>query len=152
MPKVWMASYKATPKGLKNALINKGIQWACKGIYSHCEIVLGDSPYTEPSECISASGMDGGVRLKTMKLNPDHWDLIELDLAPKKVEEWLRNNIGKRYDYLGATRFVLPFFLREHPNKWFCSEACADIIGFSEPWRFDPCSLYVSAKGINNAN
>jgi hypothetical protein len=146
--KTWLASYKGKPKGLKDALINKGIQWACKGVYSHCEIVLGDSPHTEPAECISASGMDSGVRLKTMKLNPDHWDLIELDLDPKKVEEWLRNNIGKQYDYLGTARFVFPFFLREHPDKWFCSEACADIIGFSEPWRFDPCSLYVAVKGV----
>lgn len=146
--KIWLASYKGTPKGLKGRIVSAVIRATCKGVYSHCEIVVGDNPFKKPAECISSSGMDGGVRLKTMTLNPDHWDLIEVKVSRIKVEEWMRENIGKKYDFAGTARFVLPFFVREHEDKWFCSEACADMLGFSEPWRFDPCSLHVATMGM----
>ena len=48
-----------------------------QSIYSHCELAIAreDGQY----DCYSSSIRDGGVRMKTMKLPADKWDLIEKD-------------------------------------------------------------------------
>ena len=51
-----------------------------RGRYSHCELAVR-LPETAEYECYSASIRDGGVRMKTMPLPADKWDLIPLDDA-----------------------------------------------------------------------
>lgn len=65
---VYLASYKARRKGWQG-VFNKGVQWLTKSQYSHSELCLGD-PFENLVACISASGVDGGVRSKLMQLNP----------------------------------------------------------------------------------
>lgn len=142
---VWLASYKGFSSNPLNSLAAYLIRKFSRGLYSHNEIVIsaiGEDPFTSPVNCISSSARDHGVRLKTMILSPEKWDLTPLSIDSEIAWSWYRENDGKGYDYLGVARFVLPFFTRPHKTKWFCSEACASILGFTDPWRYDPSTLH----------
>ena len=113
-----------------------------RGRYSHCEIAVR-LPETEDEpqyECYSASVRDGGVRLKTMPLPAEKWDLIAL---PDGVQERLpglwQATQGQSYDLPGA--LGIAFRLPENCRRWFCSEWCAQAIGLPESWRFSPNDL-----------
>ena len=60
--------------------------------YSHCELAVpcADGQY----DCYSSSIRDGGVRLKTMPLPPEKWDLIPVDASPEQVYEALAATFG----------------------------------------------------------
>ena len=115
-----------------------------RGRYSHCEIAIrlaGQS--SEPQyECYSASLRDGGVRLKTMPLPGNKWDLIDLStdplLAARLFTVWQLTRT-KPYDLTGA--FGVVFKFRENPQRWFCSEWCAEVLGLPDSWRFSPNDL-----------
>lgn len=144
---IYLASYKSTQRGL-SGVVNVFIRWATKGQYSHSEICIGN-PFDGEVDCLSSVGMDGGVRIKRMKLNPARWDLIPLpNVTEKQVLAFSIRNVGSKYDYLGCVRTLLPFIGREHPTRYFCSELCAEIIGYSEPWRLHPSALHSVLKDI----
>ena len=134
---VYLASYKGTRPGL-NGLINRGIRWLDRAKYSHTEICIGN-PFKGTAKCFSASGEDGGVRVKHMKLNPKKWDALHLPFAtPDHVNNYFFGTVGQGYDYLGVGRFALPWLLREHPTRHFCSEWAMDALGVSDAWRYSP--------------
>jgi hypothetical protein len=138
---VYLASYKATQPGALG-LVNRAIRFFTKSQYSHSEMAIGN-PFDAPVLCVSSVGVEGGVRAKTMQLNPTKWDLIELHhITPADVQAFLAQHQGKGYDFVGCVRSVLPFVGREHPDHWFCSEVCAAIIGHPEPWRMHPGVLH----------
>lgn len=124
----------------KHKPFNKIVSWWLRGPYSHAELVTDVDPYGS-STCISASWMDGGVRKKEMYLNPQHWDLIEIDADPKFVQEWYEKHVGMRYDILGLLGFVWRRNYQED-TKWFCSEALGAMLKLREPWRLDPMTLW----------
>jgi len=109
-----------------------------RGEYSHCEIAvrIRDDQY----RCYSASFRDGGVRVKTMALSGDKWDLIPVDIEPKAVEAFFTRHEGKRYDWRGVLGFV--FYNRASTRRWFCSEFCAACLGVVEAWRISPSLLH----------
>jgi hypothetical protein len=130
-----IAFYKGTRPGLQG-LFNRAVRWWTNGPYSHCEVVL----FTKAdgySVCASSSQMDGGVRVKLIKLNQDRWDLIEVDFDSDVAAEWFYARIGKKYDTLGLFGFV---WRRAdgHKDKFICSESAAASMGIKEPWRYDP--------------
>ena len=48
---------------------------------------------------------------------------------------------------LGVPLGLLGFVWRRQAGeqrKWFCSEAVAAMLGYDDPWRFDPMTLYVT--------
>ncbi len=121
-----------------------------RGQYSHCEIAVDTG--AAQFECYSSSIRDGGVRMKTMPLPSEKWDLIELpDVAGS-----LKTNLaavfaqtqGQRYDLAGALGVV--FKTRQRSGRWFCSEWCGQVLGLSEPWRFSPNDLAVIARSLKN--
>ena len=119
-----------------------------RGRYSHCEIAvrLPETAGEQEYECYSASIRDGGVRMKTMPLPADKWDLIPLDdavLHAHTVGLYLRT-AGQGYDLLGA--FGVVFGLRENRRRWFCSEWVGAALGLAESWRFSPNDLAVIAR------
>ena len=128
-------------KGRKR-LFNRLVSWYLRGAYSHCELVTRTDE-NGVSDCISSSFMDGGVRLKRMRLDPAHWDLVEVDGDPRKVHYWLDMHEGDGYDVLGLLGFV---WRRQkgYQDKWFCSEAVAEALGMQESWRFDPMTLWAA--------
>lgn len=120
-----------------------------RGRYSHCEIAvrLPETADGQEYECYSASIRDGGVRMKTMPLPADKWDLIPLDdavLYAHTVGLYLRT-AGQGYDLPGA--FGVVFGLPENRRRWFCSEWVGKALGLSESWRFSPNDLAAIFKG-----
>ena len=124
------------------------IRFLTRGRYSHCEIAvrLPETADGQEYECYSASLRDGGVRMKTMPLPADKWDLIPLDdavLHAHTVGLYLRT-AGQGYDLPGA--FGVVFGLRENRKRWFCSEWVGKALGLAESWRFSPNDLAVIAN------
>lgn len=127
---VLIALYKG-PGRLTNAFIRR---WQ-RSPYSHCEVIT--RRIADTYECWSASAMDGGVRLKIMALNPEHWDLFLLRLArPEDVRLWFAKHEDEGYDLLGLLGFAWRPWRGER-RKWWCSEAVAASLGFTEPFRYD---------------
>ncbi len=140
---VWLASFKGHHDQLISQVGAQFIRLMCQGVYSHNEIVIGSHPFDDVCRCISASAMDGGVREKYMQLDKDKWDVAQVDADLDRIEWWVDVYKGRPYDYFGAVAVRLPFLSREHPQKFFCSEACGGMLGLDEPWRLDPCALHV---------
>lgn len=144
MTAVYLALYKGHRAG---AWYRPGVaaarlsDWIIRSLtgspYSHCELAVpcADGQY----DCYSSSIRDGGVRLKTMPLPPEKWDLIPVDVKPEQVYEALAATFGAKYDWLGATGVIARW--RHDKRKWFCSEWCAMALGLANPERFCPGSL-----------
>ena len=128
-------------KGRKRLFNRLAACWL-RGDYSHCELILGTDA-NGLSICASSSMMDGGVRVKHMRLDPAHWDIVSVGGDPAQAWAWLREHEGQGYDYLGLFGFVARV-LGHDKQRWVCSEAVADMLGTPESWRFDPCSLWAA--------
>jgi hypothetical protein len=71
----------------------------------------------------SASLRDGGVRTKTVKLNPEHWlifDVPSWDVERSKA--WFVEHDGDKYDWRGAFVTWLPATWNRL-FEWFCNDA-----------------------------
>lgn len=148
---IYLASYKSTHPGW-SGWVNRGIRAVTRSIYSHSEICIGH-PFDGPVPCVSASGVDGGVRLKTMQLNPDKWDVLHLPhCTAEDALAFARLYSGAGYDYVGAARFALPWLLGQSKTRWFCSEVAALIMGLQEPWRFSPADLHAVAASLHRSH
>lgn len=142
--KIYLALYKGRRDG---AWYRPGVaaarvsDWIIRTLtgspYSHCELAVpcADGQY----DCYSSSIRDGGVRLKTMPLPPEKWDLIPVDASPEQVYEALAATFGAKYDWIGATGVIARW--RHDKRKYFCSEWCAWTLGLANPERFCPGSL-----------
>ena len=123
--------------------------------YSHCELAVLIPPLNGGPDdhavfdCYSSSIRDGGVRLKTMPLPADKWDLIPVDVNPKQVFAAFAATQGAKYDWLGATGVITRW--RHDKRKWFCSEWCAWTLGLANPERFCPGSLAAYLQTTANA-
>lgn len=126
----------------RKRLFNRLTAWWLRGDYSHVELVL-DTDATGLSICASSSMMDGGVRVKHMRLDPEHWDIVPVAGDPAQAWAWLRAHEGEGYDYLGLVGFIARV-LGHDKERWLCSEAVAAMLGIPESWRFDPCSLWAA--------
>lgn len=134
-------------------LFNRLVSWWLRGGYSHCELMverMSDGRWL----CASSSYQDGGVRLKSIDLAPDRWAVVSVPGDLEQALRWFEARIGAGYDVPGLLGFVWRR-ARQDQRRWFCSEAVAAAIGYREPWRFDPCTLYAAAMrdaAINDAS
>ena len=152
--KIYLALYKGRRDG---AWYRPGVaaarlsDWIIRTLtgsqYSHCELAVpcADGQY----DCYSSSIRDGGVRLKTMPLPSEKWDLIPVDVSPEQVLAALVATVGAKYDWLGATGVIARW--RHDRYKWFCSEWCAMALGLANPERFCPGSLAAYLQTTANA-
>jgi hypothetical protein len=100
----------------------------------------------------SASGIDGGVRKKLHKYNPNKWEYIDIDLNLNILNEIYNKTKDCKYDYKGILGFILP--LQDRENKWFCSEWVSNVLKCSgdkrlylkEPSKLSPNKLYKITK------
>jgi len=128
-----LAFYTGTRKGL-HGLFNRAIRWWTRGPFSHVELVFSDGVSA------SASGVDHGVRFRTIDFNPARWIVVPVAGDEAEARRWFEANAGKGYDYLG----LFGFLWRPYDggrDKFFCSEAVAAALGYSDGWRFDPNTL-----------
>ena len=133
----------------RTRLFNRLVSWWLNGPYSHAELILSTDK-NGVSECASSSFMDGGVRVKHMKLDPERWDIVPVTGSKAHAMNWLIQHEDDRYDTFGLLSLV---WRRGEgsPDKCWCTESIADMLGYSEPWRFDPMTLYVTlTRGKND--
>lgn len=127
--------YHGTRPGVAG-IYNRLVRWWDHSAYSHCELVFSDGMAG------SSSFEDGGVRLKKIDFDTKNWDFIPLPAhLEAKARAWFEAHRGQKYDLLGNVHFV--FAIVQHDKRrWFCSEAVAEALGYSESWRFKPGDLY----------
>lgn len=109
--------------------------------YVHCEIIT-----TKDKESMYgySSYPSKGVRSTWININ-DKWEVIPLnktkfkDLKASDVRDFFKKTKGKKYDYLGCLGFV--FGNKDNPNRWFCSEWCAEVLGIENPSKISPAKL-----------
>jgi len=136
-----IAFYKGRGGNFWQRLQDRLIRFVTRGQYSHCEIALAKGDFSGRYECLGSSPRDGGVRRKHMYLPTEKWRFIKLDnYSVLQVEKFFLAHEDKKYDWLCVLSFVLP--TRQSPNRYFCSEFCAEFLGFPEPWRFSPNDLH----------
>jgi len=119
----------------KQHLFNKAVAWWTRGPYSHVELILDDNV------SVSSSFRDGGVRYKQINYsNTENWDFIEIGPEPEGLRAKIDEILDQKYDWMGLIGFV---FRRvgDDRKKLFCSESVMYLLGYSEPWRFDPNTL-----------
>lgn len=134
-----IAFYKAT-----DHLFNKIVSWWDNGPYSHCEI-LGEHFGGNEYMCYSSSAMDKGVRKKRINLDPKKWDIVEVDADMAFAMEWFNKHEGAKYDYLGLVGYLIRI-IPGKKNRFVCSEALCEMLGYKDAWRFTPNSLAASVK------
>lgn len=91
-----------------------------KDLPSHVELLFSDGMM------FSASQYEDRVRFKQHNFYSKSWMRIELPITSSQeaiVRDWCETQVGKKYDYLGILGFIIPF-IKDNPNKWFCSEVC----------------------------
>jgi len=92
-----------------------------KDSYSHVELLFSDG------FMFSASQYENSTRFKRYNTDSTSWDHIDLpDDQEPQLREFCGQEAGKGYDYLGIAGFV--FGVRDHSNKWFCSEICTEAL------------------------
>ena len=121
-------------------LFNKLVSWYLRGPYSHCELIF-ETTDEGVSVCASSSFRDGGVRFKHMVLDPDHWDVIDVEGDRVYAMRWLVEHEGDGYDIFGLIGFIWRR-QSDDKHKWFCNEAVLAMLGRNDPYRFDPMSTF----------
>ena len=88
--------------------------------FSHCELQFSDGV------CGTSSIRDGGVRLKSIKVIPDHWDIFDVTTEHKEsvIRYWFQTYSEEKYDTIGAICSAFGFNPALNNDKWFCSEVC----------------------------
>ena len=130
--KVGFAFFKARYGGL----FAHGIQLRTGGEHSHVEFylttdyVVEEGTGTVRHHCFSSYEGDDGVRWKYIDIHDGRWDLIEFEVELEIVKEvvaWANSQVGKAYDWAGILGFVNPWRKGGDPDRWFCSEICAEL-------------------------
>ncbi len=99
---------------------------------THVEAILEEHPDGKVT-IGSASLRDGGVRVKTVKLNPDHWIIIDVpSWDVQQSQRWFVKNAGKKYDKRGAFVSWLPFTW-DAEDEYFCNEAVGASVDMVDP-------------------
>lgn len=124
-------------------LMDKLIRFFTKSEYVHCELVT----VKRSDKFYGYSAYPGeGVRAKWISYDPNEWEFIKIPTVD--VKSFMGKTEGKKYDYLGALGFV--FGNNDNPNRWFCSEWCATVLGLENPSKLSPGDLYQKIKNGTN--
>lgn len=104
---------------------------------THVEAILAE--HDDGSVDIGSSSIrDGGVRVKTVKLNPEHWLIVDV---PKwsvvKARKWFAEHCGEKYDSRGAFASAFPIQWKQK-DRWFCNESVGASAGMKSPEIFGP--------------
>ncbi len=167
-----LASYKSIRPGLQG-VANVAIRLRTSSLYSHSEIIFMpgdgidhrmpdgtcepiDGAYWSASSVAAEvlpghsprrAGHKGGVRIKRIKFDPDHWDLVPLHHRdPKLAMEVFIMNQGKPYDWQLVAREVV-WMIPQKASRKHCAEQCAEMLGVhpDDSNRFTPATLSAMA-------
>lgn len=155
IPKIFLAFYKYkrpvnSLQSLWFRICDNVTKFFTKGNYSHCELAVEQEDGTYL--CYSSSVRDKGVRKKVIDiLDCEKWDLEEvtyIKVTPESIEEFFQATKDKKYDLIGALGIVLR--IKDNANKYFCSEWCAECIGYPRAFEYSPVGLYNRMKERNS--
>lgn len=112
--------------------------------WSHCGVIDGDHVI----DTTFASGVRR-IPIKEWKIHYTRYEIVNFPVKNKQDSvAFARNQIGKKYDYLGIVSFIAHRNLEDR-DKYFCSELVAAAIGIKyKPWRLSPQFLRMVHKCI----
>lgn len=137
-----LAFYKGEGGSLMARLGDAAIRKATGGRFSHVEAIAGLAQLGREHLCHSSSLRDGGVRTKTVFLDPDRWELLTVAADERLAVNRIQSQSGLPYDWRGllCSQF---FAMGDHSKRrWFCSEIVAYALGFHQPQRISPQMLH----------
>lgn len=143
-----LAMYKGPATECLHKIGHVGTCLVTRSIYSHCELVFGDTLTSGHSLCASSSMRDKGVRFKQINLASGRWDVYPLAYdreAEAYAYDWFVKHQGMPYDHLGLAWFVLPIDGFNDPARFVCSEAIAAALRMRKPHKFHPQRLLNAA-------
>lgn len=127
----------------KGDLIHKLIRWWTKGPYSHCEIATSEEVFSSSSKTNGSSIVM--ITDETVYSLQD-WDMVRIKADPVAIKNWFTQHFGL-YDYFGVFGFIIRP-IPETRGRTFCSESIAGSLGYLDPWRYDPNTLYSALKPL----
>lgn len=132
-----LAFYHGPRKGIRDKLISIVVKAVTRGPFDHVELIFSDGR-------TGTSSLDlGGVSIVHDKQHdPAHWVIVPVAGNEYAAWLWFVEHRGQRFDVWTVFAFLWTWLHRDCPDKWFCSEAVAAALGFSDPWRFDPNTLH----------
>lgn len=131
-------------------LVSKLIQWQTRSEYSHAAVVL---PSGEVIESREGKGVQILKELDYSKEEIELYDVEVSDTQAVEIEAFLRDQIGKKYDWTMVARFITRRQeSRSSSQRWFCSElvfaafqqAGVNLLRAVEPWKVSPGLLAMS--------
>ena len=137
-----MRYYVAFYRG-RGTMADRIVRMATRSPFSHCELIRTDiTPRRgDTVRCISASGRDKGVRIKTITLDPGKWDIYAVPWAPPDAWTRAESKLGQPYELWSMILSQLFNFRRHKRDKWFCSELIAFALGLNMPHAKSPGDL-----------
>ncbi len=132
----------------KGTWIDRIIRWWTQSIYSHVELVCLHKDGLSIG-LVSSSPRDGGVRYKVIPksyFKADNWTLVDASdrLDMDKLGQFFINHYPAHYDFKGILLSQLMSLNRHSKNKYFCSEFCAEALGFARPHQYSPQDLFTA--------
>lgn len=122
--------------GDQQNLADKLIRWRTQSKASHVEIIIDGYKYS------SYPGV--GVRKAIFNNTPGDWYLVDLpSVSPEQVLTFFEKTKGMAYDWLAVILGQSFYIDLQNSNRYFCSEWCAEALGFPQAWRFTPALLEV---------
>lgn len=126
-----LALLKAPLPGLRHQLAHRLGTAIDHSQYSHSNLVFSGGKS-------GSAWADGGVQIREVEYDPALWDFYTLPSALEpKAHAWFSWNTGAGYDRFGVLRFGLSL-LQQSPGRYFCHEAIAAALGWSDAWRYGP--------------
>lgn len=131
--------------------IAAGIRWQTRGKYAHAGWLCRDGSFIE------AHGKTGVAKSRhPWVINDGEADVFGVHGLTyeqhKRIESFLRLQVGEGYDWLGVVRF-LSGVNRNNYRRWFCSELVAEAceeahvpLLLTQPWRISPATLAWSTE------
>ena len=96
---------------------------------SHVELLRSYDEKTGTYQAYSSSAMDGGVRIKNIRLDASKWVLFQVDpMLGEQADAWMKANVGAKYDWLGIIGQVFKR-VKQDSNKYYCNEAVQAMLG-----------------------
>lgn len=134
-------------------LIGSAIRWQTRGPYSHAAWMCRDG---SAIEAWHLGGVQHSVSPFALQSAGTRMDVFSVKGISSRqmdaVEDFLREMVGCRYDWLGVVRF-LSGVNRNNWDRWFCSELVAEACEFAgrpvleaEAWKLSPSTLAWSTE------
>ena len=116
-------------------ITDKAIRWWTNSRFSHVELVVG-------SQWISTSPRT--MVLSSRRVTPDtsNWEYLDINIDEHLLEDLKVKYMGHKYDWLGIVMSQFVPAGVEDPNRLFCSEWCAKVLGYKNANEYSPGDLY----------